>query len=234
MRRERLPVFFAVVMPAGLLLLFPAVIPIDTLNGLSFSDALLAGMIAYGIAVAGYVNLPESLAGTRAGGVLKRLRATPFPPWLYLGGRLLGTLLLATALTATLVAVATLAHGFRLDPARLPILILAVALTAACFGLLGMALLTLMPAARTVTAVTLGTLVPLSFVSDVFYVGAEIPRSLQLVGSVFPLKHAVALFTAALRPDGGPGFDWTGLAVLGAWTVAAACLAARMPWYDKS
>ena len=37
-----------------------------------------------------------------------------------------------------------------------------------------MALLTLMPTARTVTAVTLGTLVPLSFFSDVFYVGAEI------------------------------------------------------------
>jgi ABC-2 type transport system permease protein len=234
MRRERLPVFFAVVMPAGLLLLFPAVVPADRLNGLPFENALLAGMVAYGIAVAGYVNLPESLAHVRAGGVLKRLRATPFPPWLYLGGRLLGTLLLATALTVTLLAVATLAHGFRLDPARLPLLIGAVAATTACFGLLGLALLTLMPTARTVTAVTLGTLVPLSFLSDVFYVGAELPRSLQLVGSVFPLKHAVALFTAALRPDAGPGFGWTGLAVVAAWTAAAAGLAARMPWYEKS
>ena len=34
-----------------------------------------------------------------------------------------------------------------------------------------------MPSARTVNAVTLGTLMPLTFVSDVFYVGAELPGS---------------------------------------------------------
>ena len=64
-------------------------------------------MVAYAIAVAGYVNLPEAVAKARGAGVLKRLRATPVPPWLYLAGRLLGTLVLATAVTATLLAVAS-------------------------------------------------------------------------------------------------------------------------------
>jgi hypothetical protein len=56
-----------------------------------------------------------------------------------------------------------------------------------------------------------------------------------VVGSVFPLKHAVGLFTAALRPDGGGrGFPWADLVVVGAWTLAAAWLAGRMRWYEKS
>ena len=96
MRREKLPVFFAVVFPALLLLLFPAVIPAETVRGMRFADALLPGMVAYAIAVAAFVNLPEAIAHARAAGVLERLRGTPLPRSLYLAGRLASCLLVVT------------------------------------------------------------------------------------------------------------------------------------------
>ena len=235
MRREKLPVFFAVVFPALLLLLFPAVIPAETVRGMRFADALLPGMVAYAIAVAAYVNLPEEVAHVRGAGVLKRLRGSPLPPWTYLLGRLLGSLVVAVAATVVLVVVAVIANGYQVSAARLPALALGVVLTAACFGALGLALLTIMPAARSVNAITLGTLVPLSFVSDVFYIGAELPHQLQLAGDVFPLKHSVGLFVAALQPGAsGYGLAWSHIAIVCAWTVAASLVATRFPWSDRS
>jgi hypothetical protein len=47
----------------------------------------LPAMIGYAVAVAAYVNLPESVAGAGAQGVLRRLRGTPLPFRWYLAGR---------------------------------------------------------------------------------------------------------------------------------------------------
>jgi ABC-type multidrug transport system permease subunit len=225
MRRERLPVFFAVVFPALLLVLFPAVLPQQTVQGMSLADALLPGMVAYAAAVAGYVNLPEAIAHARAAGVLERLRGTPLPRSVYLVGRLVSCLLIGTAATAVLLAVAVAANGFHVDTARLPAVVLAIIVSGTCFGMLGLALLALMPSARTVNAVTLGTLMPLTFISDVFYVGAVLPGPLQAIGNVFPLKHAVHAFTAALGLGGtASGYAWADLAVVATWAVAALAL----------
>ena len=225
MRREKLPVFFAVVFPALLLLLFPAVFPQQTVRGMSFADALLPGMVAYAIAVAGFVNLPEAIAHARAAGVLERLRGTPLPRSVYLAGRLASCLLVGTAATAVLLVVAAGANGYRVDASGLPAVVVAVVVSGVCFGALGLALLALMPSARTVNAVTLGTLIPLTFISDVFYVGAELPGQLQAIGNAFPLRHAVHAFTAALGLGGtASGYAWADLAVVAAWAVAGLAL----------
>jgi ABC-type multidrug transport system permease subunit len=235
MGRQRLPVFFAVVLPALLLLLFPAVIPVQTLNGVPYADALLAGMVAYGIAVAGYVNLPESVADARGAGVLKRLRATPLPPWIYVAGRLLSSLTVAATAAVLLLAVGIMANDSRIDPASALAVTVCLIATSVCFGALGLMLLTLLPSARTVNAITLGTLIPLSFLSDVFYVGAELPGQLQLVGDLFPLKHAVHAFAVALQADSvGSGFAWADLGVIAGWAVAGLLIARRFPWYEKA
>jgi ABC-type multidrug transport system permease subunit len=226
MRREKLPVFFAVIFPALLLLLFPAVIPQQQVHGMPYADFLLPALTAYAIAVAGYVNLSEAVARARAAGVLRRLRSTPLPRWAYIAGRLLGTLLVAATATAVLLAVGMMANGSRVDAWRLPALAVNVVLVGVCFGALGLALLALLPAARTVNAIALGTLLPLSFLSDVFYMGGELPGWLQGVGTALPLKHSVYALAAAMTQDGaGAGFSWPHLAVVAAWTVAALAVA---------
>jgi ABC-2 type transport system permease protein len=225
LRRDRLPVFFAVAFPALLLLLFPAVFPQQTVRGMPFADALLPGMVAYAVAVAGYVNLPEAIARARGAGVLERLRGTPLPRWVYLSGRLTSCVLVGTAATAVLLVVGVEANGFHVSASRLPALVVALVVFGVCGGALGLSVLALMPSARTVTAVTLGTLMPLTFISDVFYVGAELPGPLQTVGDAFPLKHAVHAFTAALGLGQAPsGYAWADLAAVAAWAVAALAL----------
>jgi ABC-2 type transport system permease protein len=225
MRREKLPVFFAVVFPALLLVLFPAVLPQQTVRGMTLADALLPGMVVYAIAVAGYVNLPEAIVRARAAGVLERLRGTPLPRSVYMVGRLTSSLLVGAAATAVLVVVAVANNGFQVGSARLLAVLVALVMTGVCFGALGLAVLALMPSARSVTAVTLGTLMPLTFVSDVFYVGAELPRQLAAIGDAFPIKHAVHAFTAALGLNATTsGYAWADLAAVAAWAAAGLAL----------
>jgi hypothetical protein len=127
----------------------------------------------------------------------------------YLAGRVASSLLVGAAATAVLLVVAAAANGFHVDVARLPAVALVLLACGVCFGALGLALLALMPSARTVNAVTLGTLMPLTFISDVFYVGAELPGQLQAVWDAFPLKHAMHAFTAALGLGApGSGYAW--------------------------
>lgn len=229
LRRHPLPLFFAIVMPAILLQLFPLVYKDIQLNGMPISDAMLVGMIPYGVSIAGYVNLPETVARARGNAELRRLRGTPLPTWIYLIAQVVGALLVSTLAAVVLVVGAITSDQYRIDVGRLPAAILALVASGVCFAAIGLALVSLMRSAETTNAVTLGTLIPLSFVSNVFFVGPELPHYLQIVGDVFPLKHAVALFAAALRPGlTGAGFAWTDLAVVLGWTVVGLAVASRL------
>ncbi|MFI7542502.1 ABC transporter permease [Actinoplanes sp. NPDC049599] len=220
--RDPLSVFFAVVFPVLLLALFPTVFGAGPVHGLTSAQYLLPGMTAYAIAVAGYVNMPEDVAQARGKGVLKRLLGTPLPLRWYLAGRMSAVLVVSTLASVLLGVVAVLFLDVRLDPARLPAVAVGVVLGACCFAALGLAAVALLRSATSLVAVTLGTLLPLSFVSDVFPVGdAPLPGPLAAIGALFPLKHLMAALLAATSPDGpGSGFAAGHLAVVAGWTVA--------------
>lgn len=235
MRRDRSPLFFAIVFPALLLVLFPVVFHHGTVHGMRVADFMLPGMIVYAVAVAAYVNIPEQIVRARAAGVLKRLRGSPLPTSTYVTGRLLGGLVVALAATVVLLEVGSGANGTPISWVRLPSVLLTVVMATFCFGALGLALLTLMSSAQSLIPVTLGTLMPLTFLSDVFYTGADLPHAFQVVGDVFPLKHAVYALMAALRPDAtGAGFAWGHLAVVAAWAVAGLLVARHLPWQART
>jgi len=220
--RDPLSVFFAVVFPVLLLALFPTVFGTAEVRGLTAAQYLLPGLTAYAIAVAGYVTMTEDVVQARGKGVLKRLGGTPLPLRWYVAGRVCAVLMLAVLSTVLLGAVAVLFLGVRLDAARLPAVAVAVLLGVACFAALGLAVVALLRSATSLVAVTLGTLLPLSFVSDIFLLGAApLPQWLAAVGDLFPLKHLAAALLAATSPDGtGAGLAAGHLAVVAGWTVA--------------
>jgi ABC-2 type transport system permease protein len=180
------------------------------------------------------VNLPEAVAQARTAGVLKRLGSTPLPRWSYLAGRLASGVVVGWLAAIVLIGLAVSVNGYRISPQRLPAVVLGVTAAGVCFGALGLSLLRIMPQARSVTAVSLGTLIPLSFISDVFYIGGELPHALGVAGQALPLKPAVDVLLAALRPDAvGAGFAWVDLAMVAGWAAVGLLFAAAMPWYER-
>src|SRR5947208_9203788 len=130
--------FFTFAMPIGLLLIFGAVSN-DTVPGrtdVSHLALFVPGILAFGIIVAAYGSLGGAIAILRENGVLKRIRATPLQPSVYLAGQLVSVLA-----TSLLIAVCTVVLGrlaFGVSPrsaAPLPLLVtLAVGIT--CFAAL--------------------------------------------------------------------------------------------------
>ncbi|HET6479977.1 MAG TPA: ABC transporter permease [Actinoplanes sp.] len=228
-RRDVLSVFFAVVFPALLLALFPTVFGDARTRGLSTAQYHFASLIAYTVAVTGYVDMPEGLVGARSAGVLKRLLGTPLPFGAYVAGRVCAALLTALLSGVVLAVVGLGFLGVRLEPARLPAVLLTVLLGSLCFSALGLSVAALLSRARSLVAVTLGTLLPLCFLSEIFVVGDRpLPDAVTTVADVLPLRHLLQALLTATRPDGGgSGFAWEHLTVVAAWTLLALTVARR-------
>jgi ABC-2 type transport system permease protein len=96
-----------------------------------------------------------------------------------------------------------------------------------------MAVVSLVHGAQSALAVCLGSLITLSFFSDIFIVGAEFPPWLDVVSYVFPLRHAVNAFSDAMAADAsGWVVDAGHLAVVAAWGVAGLLVTLR--WFSST
>ncbi|HYN94326.1 MAG TPA: hypothetical protein VES42_10810 [Pilimelia sp.] len=86
----------------------------------------------------------------------------------------------------------------------------------------------LLPSARSLTAVTLGSLLPLCFASEVFVAGEQ-PRPgwFAAIGDVFPLKHLLQALLTATNPPGQATVAWDHLALVAAWTALGVLPARR-------
>ena len=232
--RSASAVFFAVAFPVLLVAIIPAVNGGgDQLmeNGQTLGVFYAGTMAIYGAAVTAYVNMPQGVAEARDRGVLKRTGGTPLPAGALVVGRVVGAL--AVALLTGVAIVALAAAVFRpVRPPGLPAAAVVLVVAAVCFAVVGLAVMTFVHSAQALTGITLGTLLPLAFVSDIFVIGASFPPVLEAVSWFFPLRHASAAMTEALAPGlAGSGLALGHLAVLLAWTLAGAVvLAWRFGW----
>lgn len=225
-------VFFAVALPVGLFSYNMANYGDSgiTLHGASYVVAFAAGMVTWGAAVTAFVNMPEAIAHARDEHVLKRLRGTPLAPSQYIIGRVVSALWIALLTGALVLAVGVTFFDLRPDWAAVPvavgILLLGTATVAAC----GIALASVLPSSKAVSAVALGLLLPLSFFSDIFVI-VGLPPWMAMVGSLLPLKHIANLLTTLLEP--GLTTSWASVAVLVLWLGGAGWLAVRTFRWDR-
>ena len=228
--RDASSVFFAVAFPVVLVAIIPSVngggdrlMP----SGLTLGTFYAGTMAIYGAAVTAYVNMPQGVAEDRERSVLKRTGGAPLPAGAFVAGRVAGAVGVALV-TGLAIAVLT-ALVYR--PAGLPAAVVTLVVATVCFAVVGLAVMTFVRSAQAVIGVTLGTLLPLAFISDIFVVGASFPPVVEVVSWIFPLRHAASAMTESITPGAAGGFAWNHLAVLLAWTLAGAIvLLLRFRW----
>jgi ABC-type multidrug transport system permease subunit len=225
--RDPSAVFFSVVFPVLLLVFFRVAYKGASVEGVPLAQYATPAFAVYGVAVAAYVNLPESVSEARERGVLERLRGTPLSPWAYHAGRIGSAFAVAALIVGLTFAVGTGFLDVRVRLSALPGLTLTYLLGTACFTALGMAVVALTDSTRTATALTLGTLLPLSFFSGIFLIG-DLPAVMSAIGWSFPLRHFVVAAFQVTDPNGTAWAQWWGhLAVLVVWGVLATVVASR-------
>jgi len=226
--------FFTVVVPLMLLVVFNLVYghhAIPGRGGLGYHQFFTPSMIAFAIANACYVNLVTGVTLARDEGILLRVRGTPLRPLAYLLGRLGSA---TTVACVTVVAVAALGVGvYRVDvvAGSLAWAVVVALAGMACFCALGLMVSILVPHADAALPIAYGTLLPFSFVSDVFFPDWSNPHWLQVLASVFPLRPLARSVESAFDPSIAP-WQWSQLVVLAAWTVGSLAVAVR--WFRWS
>lgn len=230
--REPASVFFTVALPLIFLFLFSSIFGDQTVNvdghTVKTTVYLVPGIVTLAAVSATIVNLAITFTILREKGLLKRVRSTPLPPWVYLGGRVLT----ATALTVIMVVAVTvlgrLVYDVPIPTGTLPGLFLTLVIGTAACCTLGFALTSLIPSEGAAPAITNAVILPLYFFSGIFIPEDDLPSGMKFVGSLFPVRHLFRSYFAAFDPTTtGPGIAWGHLAVLVLWGAVGGVVAVR-------
>jgi ABC-2 type transport system permease protein len=188
--------------------------------------ALLAGMLAYGAANTAFGGLALILVARREMGILKRVRSTPIPAATYLVAVLVSMLIVFTLQAIALFLLGKLLRDTPF-PSHVLSVVLLLALGAACFAALGLAVCGLIRSLEGSSAVVNLIILPMAFLSGSFGPTRHYPRALRAVGDVLPLRYLVNSMNA-IYLHGKQIWDRPGsVAVLAAWGAVGLAVAIR-------
>jgi ABC-2 type transport system permease protein len=235
--RTPIAAFFTMVFPLMLLVLFTAIFGNEVIEGLGVTTAqfFTPGLAVFAAVSASYTSLAIGTAIARDNGILKRVRGTPIPPWAYMAGRVLSSVYLAFIAVAMMMGVGIAFYGVRLFPRTLVAALLTFVVGVACFAALGLFVAAIAPNGDAAPAITNATLLPIAFISDIFFPVQDPPRWMQIAGDFFPLKHFAGAFRDCFDPTKtGAQFNWPALGVMVLWGVVATGLAVSFFKWEPS
>jgi ABC-2 type transport system permease protein len=223
--RSRESAIFVFLFPILLFALLTAVYN-GEIDGRPASWALLAGMIAYGVANTTFAGLAITLVSRRELGILKRIRGTPLPPAAYLTAMLVSITIVFAIQVASLFALGRLLKSTPW-PTHLLSLFLALALGAVTFAALGLAITAFIRSLEGASAVLNVIVLPMAFLTGSFGPTRHYPKVLRGIGDVLPLKYVLDL-VKGIYLHGQQFWDRPlAIAVLGAWGLFGMAVALR-------
>ncbi len=237
----RVPVgaFFTLILPILMLVLFVALfgndLDFDGPAGASVSAAQFytPALAVFAVGSATYTNIAINLSTRREDGILRRVRGTPLPPWIYMAGAILSSVWIALVSAAIMVTLGVIAYDVNIELAKVPAMIVTFAVGSATFATLGVALAGVARSASSASALANATILPMAFISNIFIdLGADPPRWLRVTADVLPLKYFGVAFSEAMNPwSDAPAFVPDRLGVMALWLVVGALIARwRFRW----
>lgn len=201
---------------------------IDTRGNLSYVTFFVPGMLAYATVTTGFSNILISIARARELGVIKRIQGTPLPWGIYVGGRILSTLLVVLAMTVVVLVIGAVAFGVDVRGSTLPGLVASMALGAVCFTALGFAVARFVGSSDTAGPVQAAVILPISFISGTFFPLDGAPDWLVTLSKVFPVQPLADGLQTAFDPrTTGSGIIGEDLLRLAVWAVVGIAASVR-------
>lgn len=204
-------------------------------NQVSVATFYIAGIAVFSVITACYTNIAMSLTFARDLGVLKRVRGTPLPGWAYLTARMMHAILIALLLVVICLVFGMLFYDAELPATSIAAFVVTLAVAAACFSALGMAVTAIIPNADAAPAIVNASILPLLFVSDVFIPLQDPPAWLDTLGKIFPVRHFSEAMQQVFFPAvGSNGFRPANLAVMAAWGAVGLVIAVfKFSWEPR-
>lgn len=195
---------------------------------ISYDVFFVPGILAYAVIATTYVNMAISTAILRDEGVLKRMQGTPLPRWAYVAARITSTVLIMLAITIVTLALGVAAYGVHIRGTTLPGLVATLVLGTAAFATLGMGITRFIPNADAAPVVINLTVLPLTFVSGVWFPVTHLPTWLNDIARLFPIRPLADGLQHAFNPFvHGAGLVGGDLRTLAIWTAIGIFLMVR-------
>jgi len=243
--RETDGMLFTFALPVLLLLIFGAIFNGNVGNtGVSYRQYFIAGIIASGMMSTTFNILGSQVAVEREEGTLKRLAGTPMPKTAYFLGKILFATVLTVMETIIMLAVGMLVYGLKLptQPAQWVTFVWVFLLSVATCTLLGMAASTVPRSSRSAAAIISLPYLLLQFISGVYFPFTTLPKFMQEIAAIFPLKwmcqglRSVFLPNVALTAEPAGSWEhWKVALILLAWGIAGLYLCLRsFRWLSRN
>ena len=231
--RSREAAVFTFIFPLLLFVLLGSVYT-GHIYGVPASQALLAALIAYGCATVCFAGLAIALVVRREAGILKRIRATPLRPPVYMAAALSSTMLTFAAVTVVLFLLGRVVFGTPF-PTRVGSIVLMVMLGSLCFAGLGVGIAGLIRSSDGSSAVVNLIVLPMSFLTGAFGPTRHYPGFLRAIGDALPLKYLVNISNAVYLHKHSFWSQGTSIGVLAAWGIAGVIVAGyKFGWEPRS
>jgi ABC-2 type transport system permease protein len=222
---------FTFVFPLMFLVIFASLnksAHLSSQGGIPYDDFFVPGILAYGVIATTYVNMAIGTAILRDQGVLKRMQGTPLPRWAYVAARIGSTVLIVLAMTALTLALGVTAYGVHIRASTLPGLILTLVLGTAAFTTLGIGITRFIPNAEAAPVVVNLTILPLTFISSIWFPTNGMPKALIDIARIFPLRALADGLEYAFNPfTTGAGLKAEDLRTLAIWAAVGIFLMVR-------
>lgn len=223
--------FFTLFFPLMIFVVFSLIFGNEEIDylGITTAQYYAPAMAVFAAVSATYTNLAVTTAYQRDEGILKRIKGTPLPPIVYMGGKIASAIMIAVISVVIMMSIGVIFYGVEIYARTIGAASLTFMVGVGCFAALGLMIAALVKSGEAATAVTNATLLPLAFFSGVFIVPSEdAPAWLNTVANIFPLKHFVEPFTAAFNPlETGSTLDLASLAYMALWGIVAMAIAVR-------
>ncbi len=229
--RNRKARMFTLVIPLILLALLAGVFHggETTQNGVTidYRQFFVPSVIVFALTLSTLAMLVASVVQQRELGILKRRRATPMPAWALIVSQSLTVVLMAIGTVALLLIVGAIAFGVHIPSNGIAALVLGVLGGAFAFCGLGYALSTFADSADSAQPMIQLITFPLFFISGIWIPLEELPKFLQIIAKIFPVEHVADLVHRAFVGAVPTGPVLLDFAILVAWAVLGAAVAAR-------
>ena len=127
-----------------------------------------------------------------------------------------------------MIVAGALVWGLHFRAGALPGLVVTMLLGTAAFTALGLGITRLIPNAESGPVVVNLLILPLTFISNIWFPTDSLPAALKSIAGAFPIKALANGLQFVFDPrHHGAGFDGASLRVLGIWTVIGVVMAVR-------
>ncbi len=201
---------------------------ISSRGGISYDDFIVPGILAYGVIATTYINMAISTAILRDEGILKRMKGTPLPRWGYVAARIGSTVVIVIGMAILTLGIGALAYDVHIRASTLPAVLVTLALGTAAFTTLGIGVTRFIPNAESAPVFVNLSILPLTFISSIWFPDDTMPKTLKSIADIFPLRPLANGLQHAFDPrTTGAGFSGHDLRTLAIWTVVGVVLMLR-------